>query len=161
MLNRDLLKTTADQWTDIAIQERTKALIELILRIWPAPPGHTSGYARSLPRIRRKIQLADLISAGVLAPGSRLLPRRKKHSHREATLLADGSIEVDGISHDNPTLAASAMAGKRTGGWSFFMVDDGSKRTLKAIRTEYVAAISVEDEDDDAEDEDEDDEDQA
>ena len=40
------------------------------------------------------------------------------------------------------------------------MVDDGSKRTLKAIRSEYVAAMSV-DEDDDGEDEDEDDEDQA
>lgn len=161
LLNRDLLKTAPDQWTDMAIQDRTKTLIEIILQIWPAPLGHASGYSRSLPRIRRQTRLADLISAGVLAPGSRLVPRRKKHSHREATLLADGSIEVEGATHDNPTLAASAIAGKRTGGWSFFMIDDGSKRTLKAIRGEYVAAMSVDEDDDDSEDDDEDDEDQA
>jgi hypothetical protein len=160
LLNRDLLKTASDQWSDKAIQDRTKALIEIILQIWPAPPGHTSGYARTLPRIRRTIQLADLISAGVLPPGSRLVPRRKKHSDREATLLADGSIEVDGATHQNLTLAASVIAGKRTGGWSFFMVDDGSRRTLKAIRSEYVETIST-DADDDGEDEDEDEDDQA
>jgi len=161
LLNRDLLKVASDQWTDKAVQERTKALIEIVLQIWPAPPGHKSGYSRSLPRIRRTIQLADLISAGVLAPGSRLVPRRRKHSHREATLLADGSIEVDGATHANPTLAASAIAGKRTGGWNFFMVDDGSKRTLKAIRSEYVATMSVDEDDDDSEDDDEEDDDQA
>jgi hypothetical protein len=159
LLNRDLLKSASDQWTDKAIQDRTKALIEIILQIWPAPPGHTSGYSRSLPRIRRTIQLADLISGGALATGSRLVPRRKKHSHREATLLADGSIEVEGATYDNPTLAASTIAGKRTGGWSFFMVDDGSKRTLKAIRSEYVAAMSVEDDDDEGDDDEDDDED--
>ena len=152
-------KAAPDQWTDRAIQDRTKALIEIILQIWPVPPGHTSGYSRSLPRIRRTVQLADLISAGVLAPGSSLVPRRKKHSHRVATLLADGSIEVDGVTHNNPTLAASAIAGKRTGGWSFFMVDDGSQRSLRTIRSEYVATLSVDDEDDDSEDDDEDDED--
>ena len=161
LLNRDLLKSASDQWTDMSIEQRSKSLIEIVLQIWPVPLGHASGYSKTLPRIRRKIQLADLIGTGVLAPGSRLIPRRKKHSDREATLLADGNIEVDGIVHANPTLAASAIAGKRTGGWSFFMVDDGTKRTLKAIRTEYVAAISAEEEDDETEDEDEDDEDQA
>ncbi len=38
------------------------------------------------------------------------------------------------------------------------MVDDGSKRTLKAIRSEYVATISI-DGDDDSEDDEEDDDD--
>lgn len=156
LLNRELLKTASDQWSDKEIQERTRALVDLILKIWPTPPGHTSGYARALPRIRRTIQLVDLISAGVLVPGSRLVPRHKKHNHREATLLSDGSIEVDGSTYGNPTLAASVIAGKRTGGWSFFLVDDGTKRTLKAIRGEYAATVSA-DEDDDSDDEDDDD----
>ena len=38
------------------------------------------------------------------------------------------------------------------------MLDDGSKRTLKAIRTEYVAAMSVEEDDDDGDDDEDDDE---
>jgi hypothetical protein len=156
LLNRELLRTSPDQWTDGAIEARTNALIELILEVWPAPPGHKSGFTRAAPRLRRKVQLADLINAGVLAAGSPLAPRNKKHSHRQATLLADGSIEVDGTAFENPTLAASAIAGRRIGGWSFFTVDDGSKRTLKALRTEYVAAMSVDDDDDDGEDDDED-----
>jgi hypothetical protein len=51
--------------------------------------------------------------------------------------------------------------GTPPGGWNFFMVDDGSKRTLKAIRSEYVATMSVDEDDDDSEDDDEEDDDQA
>ena len=46
LLNRAMLKAGAESWNDEAIQKRTRELIETILRIWPAPPGHQSGFTR-------------------------------------------------------------------------------------------------------------------
>jgi hypothetical protein len=43
--------------------------------------------------ILRKVDLSDLIIGGALAPGMSLFPRRKKYSHRVATLLPDGKVE--------------------------------------------------------------------
>jgi hypothetical protein len=46
-----------------------------------------------------------------------LFPARKKFSNRVATLLPAGKVEVDGIAYEKPSGAASAIAGKRIGGW--------------------------------------------
>jgi hypothetical protein len=104
------------------------------------------------------IDLSDLITGGVLVPGMTLFPRRKKYSHRVATLLPDGQVEVDGVAFSSPSDAASAIAGKRTSGWWFFLTDQASKRSLRRVRRDYVDAMAVDagdDEPDDEEDEDE------
>ena len=44
-LNRELLKKAGDQWTDDAIRARTQELAEVIIQIWPVPPGHRSGFS--------------------------------------------------------------------------------------------------------------------
>jgi len=156
-LNRKLLKAAGDQWTDDAIAERTKDLIEAILRIWPVPPGHKSGFSPDRrPRLRKKVHLSDLIAGGVLTPGMTLFPARKKFSDRVATLLPDGRIEIGGIIYDKPTDAASAVTGRRTGGWWFFLTDQASRTSLRSIRRDYVNAMAVEEEDDEPDDDDED-----
>lgn len=156
-LNRELLKTAGDQWTDDAIAERTKDLIEAILRIWPVPPGHKSGFSPDRrPRLRKKVHLSDLIAGGVLTPGMTLFPARKKFSDRVATLLPDGRIEIGGIIYDKPTDAASAVTGRRTGGWWFFLTDQASRTSLRSIRRDYVNSMAVEEEDDEPDDDDED-----
>src|SRR5947207_12368192 len=50
-LNRELLKTCGDQWNDEAIRERTSELVERIIRIWPVPPGHRSGFVDTRPKV--------------------------------------------------------------------------------------------------------------
>jgi hypothetical protein len=152
-LNRELLKRASDKWTDDAIALRTKELTEAIIQIWPVPAGHKSGFSPDRrPRLRKKVHLSDLINAGVLTPGMMLFPARKKYSNRVATLLADGQVEVDGTAYGSPSDAATAVVGKRTGGWWFFLTDQTSRTSLRKIRRDYVNAMAVDDEDDEPDD---------
>jgi len=158
-LNRELLKKAADQWTDDAIRARTRELAEIVIRIWPVPAGHQSGFSPDRrPRLRKKVHLSDLIVGGVLEPGMTLFPRRKKYIDRVATLLPDGRIEVDGVAFGGPSDAASAIAGKRTNGWAFFVTDQTSRRSLRTVRREYVDAVAVDVDDDEPDDDADDDE---
>jgi hypothetical protein len=158
LLNREMGKKGSDDWTDESIRLRTKELARLITQIWPVPPGHRSGYLHERPQLRKKIDLADLIVGGALTPGIPLFPRRKKHSHRVATLLPDGRVEVDGVAYPSPSDAATAITGKRANGWWFFLVDQSSERSLRAVRLDYVNAMAVDVEDDDADEDGDDDE---
>jgi hypothetical protein len=158
ILNRELLKKAREQWTEDSIRKRTEGLVDAIAAIWPVPPGHRSGFSRERPRLRRKVDLSDLIAAGLLHPGMSLFPRRKQYSHRVATLLSDGNIEVDGEAYSRPHDAASAIVGKRTGGWVFFLTDQSSKISLRNIRRDYINAMAVESDDDEQDDDEDDDE---
>jgi hypothetical protein len=75
-------------------------------------------------------------------------------SHNFATLLPDGQVEVDGIAYASPSDAASMLAGKRTGGWWFFLTDQASRTSLRKIRRDYVNAMAVDEEDDEPDDDD-------
>lgn len=154
-LNRELLKKAGDKWTDDAIALRTKELTEAIIQIWPVPLGHKSGFSPDRkPRLRKKVHLSDLINAGVLTPGMMLFPARKKYSNRVATLLPDGQVEVDGVAYPSASDAATAVVGKRTGGWWFFLTDQASRTSLRKIRRDYVNTMAVDEEDDEPEDDD-------
>lgn len=156
-LNRELLKRAGDSWTDPAIHTRTADLAEAIIQIWPVPPGHKSGFSPDRkPRLRKKVHLSDLITGGVLTPGMMLFPAGKKYSDRAATLLPDGQVEVDGMAHASPSDAASAIAGKRIGGWWFFLTDQANRISLRKIRRDYVNAMAVDAEDDEPDDDDDD-----
>jgi len=158
ILNREVLKSSIEAWTEQSIQKRTQDLIEIVLAIWPVPAGHRSGYSPDRqPRLRRKLQLIDLLAAGALSPGMALFPRRKKFQHLVATLLPDGQIEVDGKRYTSPSDAASTITGVSTNGWWFFLVDQKSRRSLKTVRLEYVNAMAVDEEDEDVDDDDDED----
>ena len=152
------MKAAGNEWSDAAIRARTEELAESIIRIWPVPPGHKSGIsADRKPRLRKKVTLDDLINGAALTPGMTLFPRRKRFSEHVATLLPEGQVEVDGVAYASPSDAASAIMGKRTGGWWFFLTDQTRRRSLRDVRRDYVSAMAVDVEDDDA-DEEEDDE---
>jgi len=104
------------------------------------------------------IDLSDLINGGALQAGMSLFPRRKKYSHKVATLLQDGQVDVDGATFSSASDAASTIVGKKTNGWWFFLTDQASRRTLQRVRRDYVNAMAVDVEDeleDDDGDEDE------
>ncbi|WP_063712863.1 GmrSD restriction endonuclease domain-containing protein [Bradyrhizobium japonicum] len=158
LVNRDLLKKAGAKWDNDTIRRRTQELASLLAEIWVVPPDHRSGFARARRRPGRNVDLADLINAGLLQPGMSLVPKRKKFSHRVATLLADGRVEVDGEAFANAREAATAIYGKKTGGWWFFLTDPASGRTLRAVRRDYIEAMAVDSDDDEQGDEDDDDE---
>jgi hypothetical protein len=153
LLNRELLKSAGDEWTNEMIRARTRATVEAILGIWPVPLGHKSGFVRETPRVRRKLQVGDLVAGGALAAGTILFPRIKPFRTRIATVLPDGLIDVDGIAYARPSDAARAIANRPINGWAFFLVDQTSRKSLRDVRSEYVNAMSVDAEDDEPDDE--------
>jgi hypothetical protein len=158
LLNRDILKKTNEPWSDDQIRIRTDELTRLIAQIWPVPPGHHPNVSHEKPKPRKKVDLSDLIVGGYLTPGISLFPKRKKYSHKIGTLLPDGQVEVDGVPYSTPSDVASAITGRRTGGWWFFLVDQASQRSLRMIRRDYINAMSVDAEDDEADEDGDDDE---
>lgn len=155
IMNRELLRKAGEDWTVGSIRSRTEDLISRILEIWTVPAGHHSGFSEPGRMPTRRVDLSDLINAGLLHPGMPLTPRRKKYANRIATLLADGRVEVEGKAFANEREAASWICGKKTGGWWFFLTDPASGRTLRSVRREYIEAMAVDSGDDDDDDDDE------
>lgn len=152
MLNRRLLDSAGPEWTHVAIRERTRALTNTILQIWPVPEGHRSGYGQGPSVVTRPVDLLDLVSAGLLQPGAILFVRRGKHKKRTATVLQDGQIDVDGKVYQTPSGAAVAIAGSVRNGWGFFTIDPERKKTLRDLSEQYVEQASdleVDDSEDD------------
>jgi uncharacterized protein DUF262/uncharacterized protein DUF1524/RAMA domain-containing protein len=157
-LNKQLLDEAGDDWTEPMIRSRSGQLATAIIEIWPVPPGHTVKVMGTGSRTGHKINLNDLISAGLLQPGMSLYSRFPKFADRVATLLPDGRIDFQGTAYDSPSEASKAVRnGKGTNGWRFFVVDPLSKRSLKDVRQEYFSTVAV-DGDDEDEGDDEDDE---
>jgi hypothetical protein len=157
LLNRGLSKSNSENWTDESIRDRTQRLAQIITQIWTVPPNHRSGFSSDKPRLRKLVDLSDLIAGGVLQPGMSLFPRRKKYSHQVAVLLADGQVEVDGVAFLRPYNAASSIVGKRTNGWAFFLTDQASRRSLRDVRRDYINNMAVDAEDDEPDDDGDDD----
>jgi hypothetical protein len=165
LLNRELLrKAEAANWTDELIRLRTDDLATVIVEIWRVPKGHRvpagrrSDFSRLKARPRHKVHLSDLMNAGLLQPGMPLFPRRGKFADRVATLLPDGQVDVDGVAFTKPSGAAASITRKPTSGFSFFLVDQASRRSLRDVRRDYIDALAVDVEDDEADDEGDDDE---
>jgi hypothetical protein len=148
-------------WTDEQIRARTKDLIQVVLAIWPVPEGHKSGFGKAEERPRHRVDIAALIGAGLVEPGATLYARRKAHSHRIATVLPDGMIDVDGKAFQTPSGAAKAISGKSENGWWFFLVDPNSRRALSDLLHEYADQTSADVDEDEAPEEDDDDEDEG
>jgi hypothetical protein len=154
-LNRHLLHRAGSGWDDASIRARTAELIALIQQVWPVPPGHKVNLAAERPKLRRRVELIDLITSGILAPGTQLTPARKGLTDRVATVLPDGRVELDGQVHNSVSAAAMTLTrGIPTSGWHFFLVDPVTKRRLSHLYKEYLAQRSIEDEDDDEDDDD-------
>ena len=155
-LNRHLLHRAGAGWDDASIRARTAELIALIQQVWPVPPGHKVDLTAERPKLRRRVELIDLITSGILAPGTQLTPGRKGLSDRLATVLPDGRVELDGVIHNSVSAAARTLTGTiAANGWYFFLVDPVTKRRLSHLYKEYLAQRSIED-DDDEDDDDED-----
>jgi hypothetical protein len=67
-------------------------------------------------------------------------------------------VEVDDVAFSNPSDAAHAIVGKRTNGWSFFLIDQASGQSLQRVRRDYINAMAVDVEEDEPDESDEDDE---
>lgn len=145
-LNYDVTVDENRQWNLKGIVDRTGALAEDVLKIWPAPPGHKVILGSGRIRHRRYITVSDLIAAGLLEPGTIIRPTWTDHKNRFATVLSDGTIETDdGVVHRS--LSGSGKHITKTsaiGGWGFWGIDTkDSPRRLVDLRDEYVEKFEI------------------
>jgi hypothetical protein len=156
MLNRHLLDYGANGWDDEQIRARTQRIIDNVLDVWPVPEGHRSGVERPVRRTMHKIELADLIGAGLLEAGTTLYARRQAFVGVTATVLPDGALDVGGVRHSTPTGAARSVYGKSVNGWWFWLIDPKSRLSLTDLWRQYVDQRGVDADDADVSDDDED-----
>jgi hypothetical protein len=156
-LNSDLLLVAGEDWTEDGIRSRTNNLIDTIVEIWPVPEGHKSAFAKGVvSKTTAKVDVASLLAAGLIDPGTTLWARRKAHADRTATVLPDGGLDVDGIAFSSPSAAARHIAGNSENGWRFFLVDPKSRKTLSDLFHEYVDQTSADADELDVSDDDDD-----
>ena len=142
MINRELLDRAGDDWTEEKIEERTAELACLIIKIWPSPPGHRSGISQNA-RIRRQVDLADLLNGGLLEAGQVLYPRSRNPEQKVATVLSDGTLDVGGEIFATPSAAAQAILGTPRNGWWYFLSTRGDRESsLRHLRSLYAEAIT-------------------
>lgn len=146
LLNSKLLKEySSRQWDEAGIDARTRRMINAILAIWPVPPGHKVRIEREQADSSVTVEIADLIGAGLLAPGQALYSRPGKYGGHSGRILSDGRIEVEGRLFDSPSSAGTHIRKRATNGWDFWRLQPNGRRPLKWVRSEYLHMVSPED----------------
>ena len=157
-MNKKIVLEHSDNWSDADVEKRTVEIENVILQLWPVPEGHKVdvGASRSA-KTKREVLLSHLLNDGYIKVGQILYPTQGKFAGRNAVVLEDGSIELEGQLFDSPSGAGRFLRGRATGGWSFWSVNPESKQRLRDIRQQYIEALNsdVEVDDDDEEDLDE------
>lgn len=135
LTGRVIKRTEQGPWNEALIDERTTELIEAILRIWPVPEGHHGKVVDPQTKAGDWVELKHLIEAGFLAAGDTLVANHRDFKGKEATLTADGAIELDGKRYTSPSAAGHSLRKRATNGWYFWSVADG--RRLRDVRSEF------------------------
>ena len=143
-LNKRVLTTGEKEWTDSDIKNRTLELIEIIIKIWPAPENHKVRRRFETKRWISKVSVSDLIAAGYIEVGQTLFPKRPKYAGQNATVLSDGRIEIENQIKDSLSLAGHVVQDRNTNGWSFWLTDTKSRRSMNDVRNDYEAAMGIE-----------------
>jgi hypothetical protein len=140
-----VIKRTEDSlWNEELIDERTSELIDRLLQVWPVPTGHHGKVVDPQTKAGDWVELKHLIDATLLAPGDKLVATHRDFKGREATVTANGAIELDGKRYASPSAAGYALRAKSTNGWYFWAVEDG--RRLRDVRTEFQNSMPAEEE---------------
>ncbi|WP_225973237.1 GmrSD restriction endonuclease domain-containing protein [Nesterenkonia natronophila] len=128
-------KTEHHDWDETLIDHRTVELIDAMLDIWPVPEGHLGKVVDPQTKAGDWVELKHLIEAGLLKGGDSLSATHRDFKGKEAVLMPDGAIELDGKRYTSPSAAGHALRKKTTNGWYFWAVSDG--RRLRDVRSEY------------------------
>jgi hypothetical protein len=145
LLNSEIGELAVDRWSSDRIQYRTDTLISRLQSIWPTPPGHRVALRSDTQQRTTYISLSDLIAARMLEPGDVLIPTWSTQSTRRATVLGDGTLELDNgeVFASLSGAARRVMNSQAAAGWGFWKLGE-SGPTLKELRDDYRARFNVE-----------------
>ena len=153
-LNRSVTDEAGLVWDEQKIDARTEDLIDDILAVWPVPPGHQSSVRTKKETSKIKITVQDLMGAGLLQPGQVLYSSHSKFPDVTAVILEDGDIGVGDEIFKTPSGAGDFIRNKSTNGWSFWLLDPETKKSLGDTRTQYLDQLIAEGADIETDDED-------
>ena len=139
LTGRVIKQTEGHAWDEELIDARTAELIETLIQVWPVPEGHHGKVVDPQTKAGDWVGLKHLIEADLLAPGDTLVATHRDFRGKEATLNADGSIELGGKRYLSPSSAGHSLRRRATNGWYFWAVADG--RRLRDLRTEFQNAM--------------------
>jgi hypothetical protein len=143
LMNNDVRMSGADGWDEEKIDARTASMTDLILEIWPTPPGHTGTHAGAAAQPNSYIGIDALVAEGLLNVGQ-ILSGRGRFGDVHATILPDGTLQVGDKIYDSPSGAGRAVRKRSTNGWTFWEVDPANGVRLDDIRSQYSAQFGVE-----------------
>jgi len=146
LITNDALALASDGvWDEERIAERTEAMIDQILAIWPAPAGHV-GLAAPAPALQTStVDLAQLVASGWIEPATRIVSTYTGFEGREAAIAQDGRVFLDGTAYESPSGAARALTGAAgPNGWWYWSIAETGQR-LCEIRDAYVASLGEQD----------------
>ncbi|MCM3659423.1 DUF262 domain-containing protein [Georgenia satyanarayanai] len=135
LLNRPFLRAGSEVWDEDQIDERSHAIIDSLIATWPVPDGHEGRVIEKVPSDHGWVEVKHLVAAGLIAPGTSLIPRPGHWQSREAIVQADGSLRVGAAVYWSPSGAGAHVKGAVTNGWRFWRLADGRK--LLDVRAEY------------------------
>ncbi len=140
MLTREVVDSGLEHWREADIAARTARMISAILDIWPVPFGHVGELEHRVERAQFRVEVADLVRAGLLAPGATLYARPQAHRDRTCSVSEDGRLFIGDASFDTPSGAARAVTGSLSEpGWWFWLTDPSGDTSLSSLRSEYVS----------------------
>jgi hypothetical protein len=142
LLTNDVVQNDATNWDEASIAFRTATLVAALLDVWPAPKGHVGLAAQQQVTVApSEVDLALLVSEGLIAPGAVLVARPAVLEGATAAVGMDGRVFVKENGYDTPSAAGVAVntAGLYKGGingWRFWKIEESGK-SLWDIRNEY------------------------
>lgn len=144
LTTREVVDAGSDGWSSSEVHARTQNLAEDIIKIWPVPLGHKGEIAGKREITMYSVKVADLINAGLIAPGAVIRARVASHYGREAQVSEDGGIFVDGKRYETLSAAAKAVTGsKAEPGWWFWLVDPEGDRSFIDLRQTYFDSLAI------------------
>ena len=151
LMNKQVQKTGENGWNEEIIDTRTASLIAIITQIWAVPEGHKSVVIVESNEKQVKVEVIDLISAGLVSAGQTLYPRQPSVSGQTAQILDDGRISVDGEVFDSLSMATYRFVKNGQNGWTFWRLDEKTKQNMGDLRNQYREMIGDKDDEDDVE----------
>ncbi len=135
LTGRLIERTDNQDWDERLIDARTTELIDLILKIWPVPEGHTGEVIDPKSKSNDWVKVKDLVDAGLITSGEVLRPGYGEFKGF-ATVAHEGGLQIDGQDFRTPSGAAKHATGRPTiDGWRYWRLDDG--RSLKDVRASF------------------------
>ncbi len=145
----DLRRIKTDLTASLAVVDEAQVVKDLlqkqlldVLEMLGISVGSSSG---SRSGDRRRVTLADLMQAGVLQDGTRIVHRTKRSGHvNHGYIRSPGVVEltIDGAKKkfDTPSAAGQAFTGGSTDGWVYWAVvsDNGEDVPLKNYRERFL-----------------------